>query len=360
MKSLKAFGIGQSRPNCAVIEGVHAEGPIVASLGGLPPSKNTMDEKEFEHLLDSLGASRIAPASEVGEDTDSEHENVLKLMTISPSLCGTVARSTESAEGESDHLTEHREPVDYVALLCRRGVKPCFGHDTNCSMGEIIKALRAASIGLDSYRKSVTTNFSKHLDPSPHITHAFNVQQFHHRNPGLANVALLSGPPAIPEDVNEPSIELIGDGLHVHEATLQLALNSGKPSRKISFVTDGIALPEPGKMLNYGSGRVAAVMGSPLAVQLVEPENMYGTLVGSCAMMLDVFRRLVGRLGVPLGTAVEMCSCTPARIAGVARKCGSLEVGKRADLNCFSVGREEVISLQRTFIAGREVDNIIG
>ena len=163
-------------------------------------------------------------------------------------------------------------------------------------MGEIINALRAASIGLDSYRKSVTTNFSKHLDPSPHITHAFNVQQFHHRNPGLANVALLSGPPAIPEDVNEPSIELIGDGLHVHEATLQLALNSGKPSRKISFVTDGIALPEPGKMLNYGSGRVAAVMGSPLAVQLVEPENMYGTLVGSCAMMLDVFRRLVGKL----------------------------------------------------------------
>ena len=51
---------GKVSPNSAVLEGIHAEGPIVATLGGLPQSEAQMSTADFEALLEMLGPERVS------------------------------------------------------------------------------------------------------------------------------------------------------------------------------------------------------------------------------------------------------------------------------------------------------------
>jgi N-acetylglucosamine-6-phosphate deacetylase len=126
-----------------VIEGVNAEGPIVADHGGLPGEHvGEMSDAEFIVLLDSI-----------------PH---LRLMTISP----------------------HREAaVNYsrLRLLLARGVVPALGHDKQASAAEILGAMRCSP-----------------AQPL-HTTHCFNVMTLHHRSMGLANFGLVASFPNMPE-----------------------------------------------------------------------------------------------------------------------------------------------------------------
>ena len=60
------------------------------------------------------------------------------------------------------------------------------------------------------------------------VTHTFNVQVLHHRECGLANVALLPTFPATPlwRGLRPPTVEIIADGEHVAPLALHLLLSS--------------------------------------------------------------------------------------------------------------------------------------
>ena len=133
--------VGVVVENCAVLEGIHAEGPAVADAGGLPPREEGTSPETLSNLLDLLG-----PA--------------VRVVTVSPSV----------------------DAPDYPRIreLLRRGIRPALGHDRHATAEQILGALR--------------------LSPEPlHITHAFNVQAFHHRTPSLANFALTHEFPSLPE-----------------------------------------------------------------------------------------------------------------------------------------------------------------
>ena len=53
--------LGKVAPGSAVVEGIHAEGPVVADLGGLPPGEYTkMKPTRFEELVaDMLPALKV-------------------------------------------------------------------------------------------------------------------------------------------------------------------------------------------------------------------------------------------------------------------------------------------------------------
>ncbi|CAK0870319.1 unnamed protein product [Prorocentrum cordatum] len=283
----------------AVLEGIHAEGPIVESLGGLPLGDAEMSLNAFQKLLDLLG-----PA--------------LKIMTIAPSC---EARSTT--------------PFERMELLLSRGVRPALGHDTSCSLEEIAGALRVAAA-----HHTVL-----------HVTHTFNVQRFHHRECGLANVALLPRFPRLPvfEGVTPPTIELIGDGVHAALPVLQLALAS-KPTGTACFITDGISEPVLGKESKYAD-RVATVerdANGGIGVYSVGADSGKKLLVGSCIMILDAFRTAVQVLDVGLCRAVDLCCCTPAAVARLPHT-GSLAPRRRADL----VLLDGDLDVCKVFVAGR-------
>jgi len=172
----------------AVLQGLHAEGPVISFRGALPNTdeicKKSLEWFESE-FLDRLPG--------------------IKIMTISPSL-------------------ESKRNYERIKALIKRDIVVSLGHDKTCSEDEILEALRLSS---------ETNRF--------HITHAFNAQTFHHRDSGLANFSLLSELPNIEKykGITLPTMEIIGDMIHVSPLVLQLVLKS-KNLNEIVFVSDSI------------------------------------------------------------------------------------------------------------------------
>ena len=66
---------------------------------------------------------------------------------------------------------------------------------------------------------------------------------------------------------------------------------------------------------------------------------------------MDVCLATALRYGVPLSDAVRSCTLTPAEIAGVADRKGSLDPGKDADVLLF----DRDFALRTVFIKGKEI-----
>lgn len=149
-------------------------------------------------------------------------------------------------------------------------------------------------------------------------THVFNAMRpLHHRDPGPA-MALLEDP--------RVTVELIADGVHVHDALFRHVVASAGSAR-VALITDAMAaagLPD-------GSFRLGALD--------VEVENAVArvrgrsTIAGSTATMDRVFRAAVHNpdADAELIAAAAMTATTPAEALGLTRV-GRLAPGRTADL----------------------------
>lgn len=281
----------------AVLLGVHSEGPCVATLGGLPEARgiNSWDLAAFGEFVD-----RIGPA--------------LRLMTISP--------STDAASGYAR-----------TRMLLERGVVPALGHDKSCSLEQIVGALRVGAAH----------------GARLHVTHTFNVQALHHREPGLANVALVPSFPRTRDfaGAEPPTVEAIGDHCHVSPLALQLLLGS-RSAADVVFVTDAIAEPVPGKQVAY-AGLTASVSSDGLTVGRPQADGGW-LLCGSCTNLHATLVRLVNEHAVPLRDAVRLCSSNPARVARL-RRGGALRPGMPCD--AILLDAPPALTLRRTLVGGR-------
>lgn len=142
-----------------------------------------------------------------------------------------------------------------------------------------------------------------------HVTHCFNAMSpLHHRQPGLAGAAL---------DLEEVTVEAIGDGVHLHPAVVRL-LWRARGAERICLVSDAV---------DVGAASTL-VPGSDGALRRAD-----GVLAGS-AIGLDTAVRNAVSWGIPLVDALTMASSTPA---GVLQRTdlGRIAVGARADLVLF-------------------------
>jgi len=270
--SLLREKIGKVFPNQAIIEGIHAEGPIIRSRGALPSAILT-NLDEFKAFVDDLPA--------------------LKVMTISPSI-----------EAQND--------CDRIRYLFEKNVLVALGHDTECSEDEILQVLKLAH----DYHRPV------------HVTHLFNVTKFHHRDVSMVNISLLSNFPNLDKYKNivEPSVEIIGDFIHVHPLVVHLALQT-KNRNNICFITDAIADCHDTGTITMGGSRLS------ITEHGVFLENST-KMAGSSANQLEIFYNLIKVLKVSIPEAIMMSSENPARFVGLDH-IGSIEIGKQANLLVF-------------------------
>ncbi|HYI66227.1 MAG TPA: N-acetylglucosamine-6-phosphate deacetylase [Candidatus Limnocylindrales bacterium] len=149
------------------------------------------------------------------------------------------------------------------------------------------------------------------------VTHLFNAMRpWHHREPGIAGAALARA---------DVVCELINDGIHLHDATARAAFGAAGSGR-VALVTDAIAAAGTGESeVRLGSAAVRVAGG---AARLADGQ----TLAGSTLTMDMALLRAVHDLGVPIETAVQAASTTPARLVGLAEETGSLAAGRAADL----------------------------
>jgi len=148
-----------------------------------------------------------------------------------------------------------------------------------------------------------------------HMTHFMNAMApLHHRNPG---------PIAWGLSRDDVTVDVIGDGIHLDPFMLRLLLKV-KGAGGISLISDAIAAA--GK----GDGDYE-IWGETISVKNGRTANASGSIAGSVISMIDAVR-LLHSLGVSYVDLARMASSNPARLLGIDHECGSIEVGKRADL----------------------------
>jgi len=155
----------------------------------------------------------------------------------------------------------------------------------------------------------------------------------HHRAPG---------PIAWGLSHDDVTCDVIADGIHLDPFILRLLLKV-KTERGISLISDAIAAA--GK----GDGDYQ-IWGETISVKDGRTSNAAGSIAGSVITMLDAVR-MMHSLDVPYVQLARMASSNPARLLGLDGECGSIEVGKRADL----VALDENGNVKLTLIGGSVV-----
>jgi len=167
-----------------------------------------------------------------------------------------------------------------------------------------------------------------------HMTHFMNAMPpLHHRAPGPIAWGLAR------EDV---TFDVIADGIHLDPFMLRLLLKM-KGVAGITLISDAIAAA--GK----GDGDYQ-IWGETITVSNGRTANASGSIAGSVISMLDAVR-LMHSLGISYVELAQMASSNPARLLGIYDVCGSIEVGKRADL----VALDQNGNVKLTIVGGHRV-----
>ena len=176
-----------------------------------------------------------------------------------------------------------------------------------------------------------------------HITHLYCSTTTEHKEGQTVHAGIVEA--AYLEDGF--TVELIGDGKHIPRETMLLCFKI-KGADKVALVTDA--------MRAAGTDATTSILGERSTGTSVVVEDGVAKLpdrssfAGSVATM-DVCFKTALRYGVPLCDAARSCTLTPARIAGVADRKGSLEVGRDADILLFDGN----FGLQGVFIGGDRI-----
>jgi len=178
------------------------------------------------------------------------------------------------------------------------------------------------------------------------VTHLYNgMSRLVRRNaimyPGVAESALV---------LDDLSVEVIADGMHLPQSMLQLVFKVKGPDR-MCLVTDS--------MRAAGQEVTESILGSLSGGQRVLVEDGVAWLpdrsffAGSVATADRCVRTMLGVTGVSLSQAVSMMTLTPARIMGVDTRKGSLAAGKDADIVVF----DDQVRIRLVMARGKVVRN---
>ncbi len=207
-------------------------------------------------------------------------------------------------------LAPEQVGVDAIAAFVARGAVVAAGH-TAGSYAQIRAGLDAGVRG---------------------FTHLYNAMSpLESREPGAVGAAL--------EDRNS-WCGLIVDGVHVHPASLRVAL-AAKPRGKAFLVTD--AMPPVG-----ADSPDYELYGETITARGGVVRNAAGALAGSALDMATAVRNCVELLGLPLEEAARMASTYPAEFLGLGDRFGRIAPGYRADLVAF----DETQQVAATWIGG--------
>ncbi len=183
---------------------------------------------------------------------------------------------------------------DVVEALLQDGIIAAFAH-SNATFDE---ALSAISCGVR------------------HFAHFFNgMRPVHHRDPGAAGAGLVT--PGV-------TLELIADGMHVHQAMIKLVAQA-KGCDSICLITDAM------EASGLGDGEYVLGGQEVFVQQGVARLAHGGSLAGSTLTMNAAVANAV-RMGWSLSAAIRSATYVPAKVVSLDHERGSLEVGKRADL----------------------------
>ena len=138
-------------------------------------------------------------------------------------------------------------------------------------------------------------------------THLFNAMSpLQHRAPGVVGAIY---------DHKNVCTSVVADGHHVDFAVIRISKAVLK--ERIFLITDAVAENLEGAYSHRLDGDKYVIAD--------------GTLSGSALTMLQAVKNCVEKVGIPLEEALRMASLYPARVVGLDKHLGKIEVGFKAD-----------------------------
>lgn len=183
--------------------------------------------------------------------------------------------------------------------------------------GLISSLSKLATIGI-GHTNATAKECEKALsDGAVSFTHTFNAMTaLTHRETGAAGAALASGAFA----------ELICDGLHVSAEAVRALYKAKKyDGDRLVLITDSI--PQAG--LKFGNYQMN---GIPFSLSEDGAKKADGTIVGSTLTLHDAIKNLMRFCDITFEEALICATKAPAEMVGIYGSCGSLEIGKQADM----------------------------
>ena len=222
-------------------------------------------------------------------------------------------------------VEETQELLRYAGIITRVTVAPELPGAV-----DLVTQLAAAGIAVsaghsDATEEDALAGFSAGITQATHLYNCMSSlrSESGKRYTGLAEAALTT---------SGILCEVIPDGRHLSPTLLRLTWLA-KGWEGVASVSDATA------GAGLGEGAVFDLGGLPCRIEggaAWSGEGADRRLAGSTIGMIDGVGVMVERAGVPLEQAVAMATIVPARALGLDGKCGSLAVGKRADLVRFS------------------------
>jgi N-acetylglucosamine-6-phosphate deacetylase len=165
-----------------------------------------------------------------------------------------------------------------------------------------------------------------------HLTHFFNAMSgLHHRDVGVAGWGLAR---------NDVTFDIIADGVHVHPTILRFAAETKTPTKTV-LISDSVA------PTGLGDGDFE-IWGERISVVEGKTQNARGSIAGSVITMREAVNKMLS-LGFSADEVSGMASANPARLLGLEKEMGSIEIGKRADLTAI----DEAGNVVLTIVGGR-------
>ena len=252
---------------------------------------------------------------------------------------GPFVNSKQCGALHTEYFKSYSRPEDLEFLVVPSGGVKMITLAPEVSGGvELVRELKARGwvISIGHTRADLQVLDDACEAGARHMTHFMNAMApLHHRAPG---------PIAWGLSRDDVTFDMIADGIHLDPFMLRLLLKT-KGVRGIALISDAIAAA--GK----GDGDYD-IWGETISVKNGRTANAAGSIAGSVISMLDAVR-LLHSLGVSYVDLARMASSNPARLLGLDHECGSIEVGKRADL----VALDAHDNVKVTLIGGQSVPN---
>lgn len=300
----------------ATIIAAHARAGVTALL---PTLVTDTPEITGQALAAGIDAARQALPGFLGLHLEGPHLAVARKGAHDPALIRPMDPADldrlVAARPQLPHLlvtlAAETVPPEQIAALAAAGITVSIGHsDAGYAM---VGAAAAAGASM--------------------VTHLYNAQsQLQNREPGVVGAALALG---------SLSAGIIADGIHVHEAALDLAIRAKRGPGRLFLVSDAMA-PAGTPMLAFTlNGRTITRENG--ALRLAD-----GTLAGADLTLIEAVRWVRRHLALPLEDALRMASLYPAEAIGAGARHGHLRPGAAADIAFLSPD----LALRETMIGG--------
>lgn len=256
---------------CSNIVGIHMEGPFLSL-----EKKGAQNPKYISK-----------PDIDIFNELNDACNNIIKIITIAP---------------------EYKNSLDFIEEI----------NNINKNINKISISLGHTTASYDLASRAIQKGANR-------ATHLFNaMSSFSHRDTGVVGACF---------DNSNSFVELICDGVHVHESMVRATFKMF-PDRVV-LISDGIMATgmQDG---NYNLGGQKVVLKDNI-VTLKD-----GTIAGSATNLMQCVKKAV-IYGIPFGEAIKAGSVTPSKSIGIYEEVGSIDIGKRADILIIDKDRKSVV-----------------